>query len=59
MKVKDFVKELLNIENQDAELIFEFSEGGETTDYSLQEDTTKFSDFAYLTVKGCLEKDFC
>ncbi|MBR1620264.1 hypothetical protein IJ674_10295 [bacterium] len=59
MKVKDFVKELLNIENQDAELIFEFSEGGETTDYSLQEDTTKFCNFAYLTVKGCLEKDFC
>lgn len=59
MKVKDFVKELLNIENQEAELIFDFTEGGQTTEYSLPEDTTLFSDFAYLTVKGCLEKDFC
>ncbi len=59
MKVKEFVESLLSIENQDAELIFEFTEGGETTDYSLQEDTTSFSDYAYLTVRGCLEKDFC
>ena len=56
MKVREFIDELLNIENQDAELIFDFTEGGQTTDYSIPEDTTLFSDYAYLTVIGSLEK---
>lgn len=56
MKISEFIEELKKFQNQNAELILAFDDGVDTTDYAFMEDNTVYSDYAYLTVKGSLDK---